>query len=109
VADAHVPGVQQTLDDEHLSEHLHAFATLQYPANPAGARAWGEQKLGALLTDRIGAVWSALKQRWPWKKAVCDALARLIGYVERNRNGSSVQRAPPTRCSRLLRRRSACR
>ena len=26
VADAHVPGVRQTLDDEHLSEHLYDFA-----------------------------------------------------------------------------------
>lgn len=85
VADAHLPGVRQTLDDYHLSEHLHAFATLQYPHNPAGAKAWVEQKLGALLTDRVGAVLSALKRMRPWKKTTRKALAQLIGYVVRNR------------------------
>ena len=57
-------------DGCHLSEHRHAFATLQYPNNPAGAKAWVEQKLGALLTDRVGAVLSGLKRRRPWKQAV---------------------------------------
>jgi hypothetical protein len=91
VADAHFPGVRQTLDYYHLSEHHHAFAMLQYPNNPAGAKAWVEQKLGALLTDRIGAVLSALKRMRPWKTAVRDALARLIGYIERNRTRISYQ------------------
>jgi hypothetical protein len=85
VADAHVPGVRQTLDDYHLSEHLYAFAHLLYPNNPAGAKAWVEQKLGALLTDRVGEVLRALKRMRPWKTAIRDALAQLIGYVERNR------------------------
>jgi hypothetical protein len=85
VADAHFPGVRQTLDYYHLSEHLYAFAQLQYPNNPAGAKAWVDQKLGALLTDRVGEVLGALKRMRPWKKAVREALAQLIGYVERNR------------------------
>jgi hypothetical protein len=85
VADAHVPGVRQTRDDDHLSAHLQAFATGQYPNNPAGAKAWVEQKLGALLTDRVGAVLRALKRMRPWKPAGRDALAELIGYVERHR------------------------
>jgi hypothetical protein len=85
VADAHVPGVRQTLDYDHRSEHLYAFAQLQYPNNPAGAKAWVDQKLGALLTDRVGEVLGALKRTRPWKKAVRKALAQLIGYVERNR------------------------
>src|SRR2546430_6116054 len=54
VADTHVPGVRQTLDYDHLSEHCYAFATRQYPNNPAGAKAWVDQKLGARLTDRLG-------------------------------------------------------
>jgi hypothetical protein len=70
---------------------LHAFATVQHPNNPAGAKAWVEQKLGGLLTDRVGAVWRALKRMRPWKKAVRDALARLIGYVERNRTRIGYQ------------------
>ena len=44
-----------------------------------------EQKLGALLTDRVGEVLRALKRMRPWKTAIRDALAQLIGYVERNR------------------------
>jgi hypothetical protein len=44
-----------------------------------------EQKLGALLTDRVGTVLSALKRMRPWKTAGRDALAQLIGYVQRNR------------------------
>lgn len=85
VADAHFPGVRQTLDYYHLSEHLYAFAQLQYPNNPAGAKAWVDQNMGALLTDRVGDVLGALKRTRPWKKAVRKALAQLIGYVERNR------------------------
>jgi hypothetical protein len=86
VADAHFPGVRQTLDYYHLSEHLYAFAQLLYPHEPAGAKAWVEQKMGAFLTDRLGDVLSALKRMRPWEPAVRKALARLIGYVERNRS-----------------------
>jgi hypothetical protein len=84
-AEAHLPGVRQTLDDYHLSEHLYPFAHLLYPNNPAGAKIWVEQNMGALLTDRVGDVLSALKRMWPWKKAIRGVLAQLIGYVERNR------------------------
>jgi hypothetical protein len=42
VADAHFPGVRQTLDYDHLREHRQALATCQYPNNPAGAKAWVE-------------------------------------------------------------------
>jgi hypothetical protein len=85
VADSHFPGVRQTLDDSHLSEHLYAFANLQYPHNPTGAKAWVDQNMGALLMNRVGEVLSALKRMRPWQKAIHDALAQLIGYVERNR------------------------
>jgi hypothetical protein len=85
VADAHFPGVRPTLDYYHLSEHLYGFAHLLYPNNPAGAKAWVDQKLGALLTNQVGEVLRALKHMRPWKQALCDALAQLIGYVERNR------------------------
>ena len=44
-----------------------------------------DQQLGALLTDRVGQVLSALTRRRPWKKAVRKALAQLIGDVERHR------------------------
>jgi hypothetical protein len=96
VAETHFPGVRQTLDYYHLSEHLYAFAHLVYPHNPAGAKAWVEQKMGALLTDRVGEVLSALKRMRPWKKAIGDALAQLIGYVERNR--SRIRYQEPWHC-----------
>jgi hypothetical protein len=91
VAEAHVPGVRQTLDSYHLSEHLYDFAHLLYPTNPAGAKAWVDQKLGALLTDRVGEVLRALKRMRPWKKSLGDALAQLIGYLERNRTRIKYQ------------------
>jgi hypothetical protein len=91
VAEAHVPGVRQTLDSYHLSEHLYDFAHLLYPNNPAGAKAWVDQKLGALLTDRVGEVLRALKRMRPWKKSLGDALAQLIGYLERNRTRIKYQ------------------
>lgn len=84
-ADAYFPGVRQTLDYYHLSEHLYTVAPLRYPNNPAGAKAWVDQKLGALLTDRVGEVRGALKRMRPCKKVVRQALAQLLGYVERNR------------------------
>jgi len=91
VADAHFPGVRQTLDDYHLSEPFYDFAHLVYPHNPAGAQAWVDQKLGALLTDRIAEVWGALKRMRPWQQALCDALPQLIGYVERHRSRIQYQ------------------
>jgi hypothetical protein len=86
VADAHFPGVRQTLDYYHLSEHLYAFAQLLHPHDPTGAKAWVEQKMGVFLTDRVGDALSALKRMRPWKTAVREALTQLIGYVERNRS-----------------------
>jgi hypothetical protein len=85
VADRHVPGVRQPLDDDHRSEPLDAFATLQDPGNPAGAKAWVEQNRGALRMNRVGEVLSALKRRRPWQQAIHDALAQLIGDVARPR------------------------
>jgi hypothetical protein len=70
LAEAHFPGVRQTLDYDHLSEQLSAFAPLLYPNTPAGAKAWVDQQLGALLTDRVGEVLGALKRLRPWRKAV---------------------------------------
>jgi hypothetical protein len=78
-------GVRQTLDYYHLSEHLYGFAHLLYPNNPTGAKAWVDEKLGALLTDRIGTVLGALKHMRPWKKTLRAALTQMIGDVERNR------------------------
>jgi hypothetical protein len=50
-----------------------------------GAKAWVDQKMRALLMDRVGEVLSAFKRMQPWKKTVRGALAQLIAYVERNR------------------------
>jgi hypothetical protein len=52
VAEAHCPGVRQTPDYSHLSEHCYAFAPLLYPTNPAGAKTWVEQTMG-------GSSWTA--------------------------------------------------
>lgn len=91
VAEAHFPGVRQTLDFYHLSEHFYGVAHLLYPHNPTRAKAWVDEKLGALLKDRVGDVLSALKRMRPWKKPLCDALAQLIGYVARNRTRLKYQ------------------
>jgi uncharacterized protein UPF0236 len=96
LADAHFPSMRQTLDYYHLSEHLYAFANLQYPNNPARAKVWVEEKIGAFLTDRVGAVLSTLKRMRPWKKALREALAQLIGYVERNR--TRIRYQEPWQC-----------
>ena len=39
-----------------LSEHLYAFVHLLSPEAPERAKAWVEEKLAALLTDRVGDV-----------------------------------------------------
>jgi hypothetical protein len=39
----------------------------------------------ALLMDRVGKVRRALKRMRPWQKPVRETLARLLGYVARNR------------------------
>ena len=84
-ADTDCPGGRQTRDYSPLSEPLYAFAHLQYPHHPVGAKAWVEQNMGALLTDRVGEVLRALKRLRPWKTAVRGAVTQLIGYVERTR------------------------
>ena len=65
------------LDDYHLSEHFYAFAQLIYPNDPAGAKAWVDQQMGALLTDRVGEGLRALQRR-PGKEAVRHTLTQLI-------------------------------
>jgi hypothetical protein len=44
-----------------------------------------EQKWGARLMNRVGEVRRALPRRRPWHKAIHDALAQLLGDVERTR------------------------
>jgi hypothetical protein len=87
---------QEALDYYHLSEHLYAFANLQSPNDPAEAKAWVDQKLRALLMDRVGDVLSALKGLRPWKQAVRTALAQLIGDIERNR--TRIRYQEPWQC-----------
>jgi hypothetical protein len=57
VADAYVPGGRQTLDYDHLREHLHAFATCQDPNNPAGAKAWASSNSGRFSRTASGPCW----------------------------------------------------
>jgi hypothetical protein len=85
VADAHFPGVRQTLDYYHLSEHLYACAHLLFPEAPQQVETWVEGKLASLRTDCVGDVLGALKRMRPRQPAVQEALAQLIGYVEKNR------------------------
>jgi hypothetical protein len=73
----HFLGVHQILDDYHLSEHLYTFAQLHYLNNPAGAKAGVDQKMGALLRDRVRAVLSPLKRMRPWEQALRTALATI--------------------------------
>jgi hypothetical protein len=91
VADTHVPGVRQTLDYAYLRAHCDGWATLLYANDPAGAKTWVEQNMGAFLTDRVGEVLSGLKRMRPWKRGVRDALAQLISYGERNRTRIGYQ------------------
>ena len=72
-------------DDAHLSDHLSTSAHLLSPNNPVGAKAWVEEQLEALLAELVGAVLVALKRMRPWQQPVRDALAQLIGYIERER------------------------
>lgn len=86
VATAHFRGVRQTLDYYHLSEHLYAFAHLLYADTPERAKAWVEEKLAALLTDRVGDVLGALKRMRPRQPTVREGLRELLGYVGHNRD-----------------------
>ena len=86
VATAHFPGVRQTLDYYHLSEHLYAFAHRLYPEAPECSHAWVEEKLVALLTDRVGDVVGALKRMRPRQPTVWEGLQALLGYIESNRS-----------------------
>jgi hypothetical protein len=56
--------------------------------------------MGALLTDRVGAVLGALKRMRPWKQAVRTTLAQLIGYVERHR--TRIRYQEPWHCGRAV-------
>src|SRR5262249_38126569 len=86
VATEHFSGVRQILDDYHLSEPLYAFAHLRYPEAPERAKTWVEEKLAALLTDRVGDVLGALKRMRPRQPTVVEGLHALLGYVESNQS-----------------------
>ena len=86
VATAHFQRVRQTLDYYHLSEHLYEFAHLLYPEAPERAKTWVEEKLAALLTDRVGDVLGALKRMRPRQPTVWEGLQALLGYVASNRS-----------------------
>ncbi|GIX48110.1 MAG: hypothetical protein KatS3mg131_2321 [Candidatus Tectimicrobiota bacterium] len=86
VAEAHFPGVRQTLDYYHLSEHFYDVARLLYPEQPEAAKAWVEAKLAACVQDRVGDVLGALRRLRPRPPAARQAVRQLIGYVENNRH-----------------------
>jgi len=85
VATEHFRGIRQTLDYSHLSAHLYTFAHLRYPDAPAHATTWVEEKLAALLTDRVGDVLGALKRMRPRQPTVREGLRERLGYVDTNR------------------------
>jgi hypothetical protein len=70
VADVHFPGVRQTLDYDHLSEHFYEVARLLSPEQPEAAKAWVETKLVACVHDRVGEVLGALKRLRPRQPTV---------------------------------------
>lgn len=85
VADAHFPGVRQTLDYYHLSEHLYAVAQLLFPADPEHAKPWVEGQQASCLTNRVGDVLGGLRRLRPSLPAVQQAVTPWLGYVETNR------------------------
>lgn len=85
VADDHFPGVWQTLEYYHLSEHLYEVTHLLFPEDSEQAKRWVEGKQTALPMDRVGEVLGALKRLRPHQPAVQEAVTQLIGYVETNR------------------------
>jgi hypothetical protein len=91
MATAHFPGVRQTLDYYHLSEHLYEWAHLLYGDGSERATTWVEEKLAALRTDRVGDVLGALKRMRPRQPTACRGLQALIGYVESNRSRIAYQ------------------
>jgi hypothetical protein len=68
VADAHFPGVRQTLDYYPLSDHLYACAHLLYRNNPAGAKAWVDQNMGGSLRIASGRCWVRSSEGDPGKR-----------------------------------------
>ena len=84
-ADAHFPGVRQTLDYYHLSEHFYEVAHLLYPHTSEPAKGWVEGKLSACLLDRVGDVIGALKRLRPREPTLRQAVDHLRGYVANNR------------------------
>ncbi len=84
-ATRHFPGVRQTLDYYHLSEHFYAFAQQLFGETSERVQPWGEGKLSSLLRDRVGDVIGALKRLRPKGKAVQEALRQLLVYVTNNR------------------------
>ncbi len=84
-AERHFPGVRQTLDYYHLSEHFYDFAHQLFGETSEQVKPWVEGKLSALLRDRVGDVIGALKRLRPKGKSIQEALRQLIVYVTNNR------------------------
>jgi len=85
VATEHFRGVRQTVDYYHLSEHWYECAQLLYPDDPERAKAWGEEKLVALLPARVGDVLGALKRMRPRQPTVREGLRALLSSGDNNR------------------------
>ena len=84
LANALFPGSVQTLDCYHLRGHFFGFASLQWP-EPEQAKRWVDEKIAALLEDRVGDVLGALRRTRGRDSAASKALRDLVRYVRTNR------------------------
>lgn len=81
----HFPKAQQVLDYYHCSEHIHAVASEQQN-DAASALEWAEATLARLSLGRVSSVIAGLKRTNPRTAAAREAIRKLIGYLDTNRD-----------------------
>ena len=81
----HFPEARQVLDYYHCSEHIWAVAGDTYD-DPQAAAQWVEATLARLSAGRVSAVLGGLKRMRPRTAEAREAVRKLIGYIDHNRD-----------------------
>ena len=81
LADEHFPGAVQIVDIFHAKEHLFEVAGAVYGAATDLAAQWGKQRRDELDQGRLDDLLAALREH----ADRCEAAAKCIGYITRNR------------------------
>jgi hypothetical protein len=90
-AQAVFPSAVQILDYYHCCEHLYKVAALQYGGHPERQHEWCEAAVARLFWGEVDGVIWGLQRMKPKDTLAAEAIAKLIGYLQRHRDRVDYQ------------------